>query len=1028
MHIGFATATQYGYSTTRPPKSQVPAAAFDPQECARLQLDLNALIDAKIQRQVERLAGKLVAKGLVREIGLDPSSGRTIHEPVFATAKPSLYQRARELPGAVTNKVGNRGRRALGQPRETGSKAFGEPDKISLTGPAVAGSTGGWAAGSFGRGVCQGLTTRNAPDCQLPAGSLEGLATVSGVVAGCTLLDSLDSFNTYLDTLSRQDRWKVEVVVFYRHYLTYIENHKQGKPSPPHVTYGFRRCQQGLSNCALFDKEARQALRRCRDAALRDSAATPVNALLSLANMGMKVHAGANLAAVGLSGAGMALGVAGLPLTAVCAGLDIKVGLSELRTRKKEYAAHSSKCELLCALIAAVEEKTGEDGKIFSDILKGSHGRFVKLKHQARREKFFARMRIAKGIGNAALTTPLTAVAVLLASLVVWYVSVIAAAFGAFISAAYLISYLAKAWTRERLRSGLRSDAVVANGAAARCNRRDRATTLAQGKGKGNEEKGLWSVVPQGQYTGGLRVFAGMCSRKVDPARNACAALDEFCELLARRSLTPPAARDPEMESAIKLHLAITAGIDERLFDDIERMITSDEAERHRAGCSERDNEWLTLLARRGEYHAAFALSAPPPAKLAPGALLSSYEAACWITRLSGSSDTRTCQFVELLKRNLKGEQVPLESINRYLHTEKHLEHVEPLTTEQMWAAADLLFKSVPPQLFLQQMEGLQKGVAHARKIDAFEARRGSPALLDLEPFCKFVSTRWSEASIGIGEVVADKTAVKQFSDSKLSAVLRHLESGQLLPDELTRRSAAWNEVRATLRNEWRLRFRGAMPPGLSRHRSIPAGFDGAWQRTAAGDYHHPGRQGDDRVAVIPREKYRKWVETGDWTQPLPVELRHRDHAINQLSWLDMERAQRMSDLPVLPSLAEISERDDASRDLLVEGDARPASPYVHGQLRSTKRVLLTDLQKSLPESAWGRLERVGSGRWVLSQMVLENGTTIAEYDSVEAAVQAYCHQHRLDRARLVFFVDPPAKVRPGTAIKAGAGRRKVLG
>jgi hypothetical protein len=241
--------------------------------------------------------------------------------------------------------------------------------------------------------------TSGAPGAELPAGGLEGLGLAGGVAAGCTLLDGLDMFNTFLDTVDEQERWQVEVVVFHRHFKEYLANRKSGVQSSPEVVHGFRRCQAALTRCVLFDKSARQAWKRVCVSAFRDTGVSSLSALLSTASTGMKIHSGADLASLGLGVAGLGMGGVLLPLLLVCAGIDAWVGLGEFRFRKKEYRRCKAQCRQLQFQITELSKtdanarSADHEGLIL--MLKGALKRQRRLRKQARYEMVFGIARFA---------------------------------------------------------------------------------------------------------------------------------------------------------------------------------------------------------------------------------------------------------------------------------------------------------------------------------------------------------------------------------------------------------------------------------------------------------------------------------------------------------------------------------------------------------------------------------------------------------------------------------------------------------
>ena len=1057
VHNAGLSKDQWPRKDPVPPANRPPAPQPDEQEARALEFmgTLETLFTDAITKKVAKLAKELLAKGLVSEA--KDKNGEVVYLPGRpAQRPPGYYARARNAPSGAWRGAEFEIRRGLNRPRPDGAKAFksgGDARTLvtSVMGPCAL----VWATSGLFRCVLNAETASTGPDFEAPAGGLEALGIVGGIAAGCSLLDGLDMFNAFLDAVDEQDRWKVEVLCFHRHFTEYFDNRKAGLPSSPEVIQGFLHCKEALSRCALFDKSARQALRRCYAAMMRDSVLSSAGTLTSVASLAMKIQSGANLASMGFGVAGLVLGVVGLPLLATCAGIDIWVGRSEISFRKKEYRRCKAKCiqiqqqiDKLAATSHTDGDGDGDDRKALLDTLRGALKRQRRLEKQARHEMHFGVARVTKGVANAAVCVPLgTAAAVtgvVATAAVAWPVGVAATAAIGVVGTGYLLSYYVKAGLREILRARSRSELYDATILAATTSAQDRTRLLAK--------MGKLSVAgTQGYWVGGRDGFAGGYVHHLSPETQAVAALDEFSGLVARRSAT--GHPDAVVEASIKELLA-TNGIDEALFNDIERMIRKGANELRAQGAHPRDIEWQELMARREQYAVAFGLP-PSPAKLQIGALLPSFHAACWIARLSDSDDTEAKKFAKLLDLHLKGDQVDLHAMNEWLDRNGHLAESFPLTSKQMQAAANRLFQSVPPALFMDHTKALLKAIAaETGDRQAFEWQDDSPVLRDLTAFSRFARTRWVPAHQVLSRICAHPIGgvargVRMCTGGELSAARRHLASGGSAPppwDSQDDRRA----LEAVLHKEWARRF-AADTPGtrrrtaavLAEHCAARGKLAGStWSNDAKGDFYCD--RGGCKVAVIRADALAKWVARGDWTRPLPIEMRSRALA-SAVRWLIAEPGtgvdvdeRFLREAGRAPSLLDIHASFDLSEHnrgmhLHSHQISRDGIPFRHGddakstqftwlnkKIGGTCRVALGEA--SAPSTRpWALLERTvldGATRWEL-----QSGDKKLAYPTLDAAVQACCDARRVDAVHAVFLTNP---ARPRRLLQSGPHSRRA--
>lgn len=1005
------------------PEPEVPA-----QPHRDAMAELQALVANAIQSKVAELEKTLLSRGLVT---LDPQGNC---RPGSTPCCAPRYARARNAPARARRKLEFAIRRGLNRPRTDGSKAFsGGGDAGTLVSTVTGPSAILWADSALFRTGLNASTASTGPGFEPPAGALPALGIAGGVAAGCSLLDGLDMFNTFLDAVDEQDRWKVEVVVFHRHYRAYLDNRAKGEESSPEVVYGFRRCQTALSRCALFDKAARQAWRRCCAAALRDSVLTTATSSLGVTGMGMKIASGANLASLGLGTAGLALGAAGLPLSLACAGIDGVVGYQEIGVRKQEYRRCKDRCaslrQQIDSLLATPAAQRSDDHDVLLQVLEGALKRQRHLKKQARLEMRCGGARLAKGVANAAVSAPLATGAIVAGavatSAVAWPVGLAATVVGGVVGAAYLGSYVAKAATRGALRARLRREQYDATLLAATTSAADRAVLRAELQEKG---KRLSVAGTQGYWTGGRDGFAGRHIHEVSPEMQAVAALDEFAGLLAR---LPPAGRpDNLVEHHIKATLALE-GIDEPLFHDIERMIRAGSDERRRQGAHPRDIEWQELMARRREYAAAFGLPAAPP-KLAPGALLPSFHAACWIERLGKSRHPEAGKFVKLLERHLAGEQVDLHAMNEWLDRHGHLAASAPLTQAQMQATAERLFRSVPPALFIEQTKSLLRAIAdETGGRQGFGWQDDSPVLRDLKAFCEFAETQWIAGPRALsricGHAVGAEQGARTCTADELSKARRHLASGASMP--LPWASAEDRKaLESILGKAWRRRFTGRSGGGrrltcaaLGEHCAVHGKHAGRpWAGDSNGNFHCD--LGGGKMALIRAADLARWVTRGDWRHPLPIETRSSAPASAML-WLTNEPGcgvdeRFIQDAGIAPTLLDLDAAFERSAppggmrlcERLIELDAVAGpgeSPCkgLLGAMGQTRRLALA-VPHGPSTRPWALLERQrheGKRRWQL-----EAGGRVRHFSTLEKAVRACGNEFGQDALRAVFLANPP--------------------
>jgi hypothetical protein len=990
---------------------------------------LQALADGAVSAKVERLAEKLLAKGLV----VEAPDGTYL--PGMLTPRPGRYASARKVPAKAWRRAEFAIRGRLDWPRNHGGKAFRSGGDARTLASTVTGSAAlvWWQSALFRTGA-NAATSPAGPGFELPAGGLEVLGLGGAMAAGCCLVDGLDMFNMFLDMVDEQDRWKVEVVVFHRHFTEYLANRAAGTPSSPEVVLGFRRCQEALSRCALFDKATRQALKRSCAAMVRDSGFSSLTALMGVAGMGMKIQSGADLASLGLGTASTALGAAALPLSLACAGIDIGVGLGEIGFRKKEYRKCKARCLQIQRQIddlasAAAPAAHTADREGLGHVLKGALKRQRRLMKQARYEKRFGMARVAKGAANAAVTAPLATAAMIAATVaaaaVAWPIGLVAGLVGGIVTGGYLASFVAKAATREAMRGRSRREQYDATILAATTSAADRTRFLA--------EQGRLSVAgTEGYWTGGRDGFAGRYVHVVTPETQVVAALDEFAGLLARRPAT--GHPDAEVETRIHAFLAI-ANIDADLLDDIERMIRTRSDELRGQGVHPRDIEWRELTARREQYADAFGLPATPP-KLPIGALLPSFHAACWIARLGESKEPDARKFASLLDRHLMGEQVDLHAMNEWLERNGHLATPSALTGVQMQAVAERLFRSVPPTLFMDHMNALTSAIAEeTRHGDAFAWRDDSPVLRDLNAFREFAQDRWIPGHQALSRVVAHSAAgagsaakvARACATEELSAALQLLASGCSMPQH-AEPPVDRDELSAALHGEWARRFAVDTPrrrrhtaAALARHCATHGKFRGTrWTSDGRGGFSCD--LGGRKRGVLRADALATWVTRGDWNDPLPVEMRSVAPA-SALRWLVNEGGSGVDErfigeagvAPTLKALRmslEMSEHNRGLRlhDRVISRDG--VAPHHGGvagpsQYRSLdvamgkgRRLALGDVS-SRSTRPWALLERTleAAPRW---QLEVAGKKTI--HLTLEAAVQACCDQQGVEAVRAVFL------------------------
>lgn len=1014
-----------------PPRgaAPLPGKAGDPADLtpdelqARAQAavaEMETLATGAIADTVGKLTGKLLAKGVVKK------AGEGVYIPGTPVDRLPGYAGARDVPARLRRRAEFAIRRQLDRPRIRGAKPFrGEHDRTTMSAAVWAGTAVLWTDSVLFRAGLNAATSSAGPGFELPAGGLQGLGIAAGVAAGCSLLDGLDMFNAFLDTLKAQDRWKVEVVVFHRHFTQYLADRAAGSPSGPEVVHGFLRCRRALSRCALFNKAARQALRRCHAGTVRDTGLSSAGTLGSIANTGMKIYAGSHVASQALGMAGTGLGAASLPIGLACAVIDAWVGRGEVSSRKKEYRRHKACCRQIQRQIDQLTEATGaghEDRAALFRMLQGARKQHRRLMKHARYNMMFGRVRMAKAAANSTLATPLGIAALVAGALgaaVAWPLGITGLTVGTTIGLGYLGAHLARSAAQHALQGRTRREQYDATTLATTTRADDRTHLL-------EEEDALTVAGTEGYWIGGPDGFAGRSVREVRPETHAAAALDEFAGLLARR-----AAGAVPWDAAVEAHiLALLAlvDIDERLFDDIESMIRARSDAMRARGAHPRDIEWHELMARREQYAAAFGLPADPP-RMPPGALLPSFHAACWMVRLRDSPDEHAGTFARLLDRHLRGDQVDLHAMNEWLGRTGHLAASSPLTQAQMQAAADRLFLSVPPALFIEQTQVLLKAIAEEtgdRK--GFQWQDESPVLRDLTAFCGFAQAQWLPAHRLLSRVQAHPVdadrSLRACTTDELAQARRHLASGGALPSPWTLAEDR-QALQAMLDKEWMRRFASASRGGrhrtcraLAEHCAIHRQFAGRpWASDATGNFHCD--LGGRNVAVVRAAKLATWVTRGDWNHPLPIETRSRAPAAGML-WLtggpgagvDERFIRAAGPAPTLQELEASFERSAPHgstklRDRLITldpaaGAGRSGCGGLREEMGQTRRLALA-VPHGSSTRPWALLERTvrdGGEGWRLEMGGKSLACATLE-EAVQACGVAFGQQ---DTVRAIFF------------------------
>ena len=199
---------------------------------------------------------------------------------------------------------------------------------------------------------------------------------------------------------------------------------------------------------------------------------------------------------------------------------------------------------------------------------------------------------------------------------------------------------------------------------------------------------------------------------------------------------------------------------------------------------------------------------------------------------------------------------------------------------------------------------------------------------------------------------------------------------------------------------------------------------------------------GGRKVAVIRAAEWAKWVTRGDWTHPLPIEMRSRTPA-SAVRWLINEPGtgvdeRFLQEAGHAPSLLDIHASFDLSehnrgtslhsrlisRDGIAShygDDAKPSQfTWLNKTIGGTCRVALGEAsaQSTRP---WALLERTvldGAPQWEL-----KSGDKKLTYPTLEAAVQACCDARGVDAVHAVFLTNP---ARPRRLLQSGPHSRRA--
>ena len=1011
-------------------------------------VELERIVTTAVDGKVDRLTAKLLKKGVL-VVAYD-AIGRRIYG--LRDARASAYQRLRDWEGKLCRSAEFDLRSRLKRPRMTGAKPFRSGcDKVTLTTNVNSTWPVGWAtAGAIRGGINLGTSSGSS------AAGLAASGVAGSVVGICCLLDGVDMLNACLDQLAEQDRMSAEIVLFHQDYLAYMSNRKAGRESPPDVTRGFRRFEAAMGRSAVFDKSARGALRRCLAGALRDTGLGSAGALAGAANMALKIHSATHVVSTAFDACGMGLNLLGTLLSWPCIAIDGWVASGEYKSRKQEYRNCKAKCQQIQDLIdrLAPGAAGSTDRDIFLDILKAAQKRHRRLMKQARYEMKFATVRGVKAAANGLLSAPLSTAATVTAivAATVGTAAAVSAApvlagfagfVGVSVSTGYLASYVVKARTREEMRRTARVKQYDASILV--------ATTPATGRTDSLIARREVNVAgTQGYWTGGRDGFAAGYVHEIKIATHPQAALVAFSDLLARR---PPGGHsDVDLEAGIQEFLAIS-NIDKALFRDIELMVGAQSKQTRAQGMHSRDVEWGELLDRQVQYAPVFGLKPEAP-RLPPGALLPSFQAACWSARLSGHANAKARKFGMLLEQHLNdGDQIDLRGVNDWLQQKDHYGISSALKTEEMWSTAERLFHSVPPTLFINQTKALLSQIdVDVGDRKAFGWQDDSPMLRDLRAFCEFTQAQWIPAYQVLSRVCGDSDVgaakvVRTCTAEELSAARRHLASGGSMPPPRTSMEDR-RALKALLYEEWTRRFAADSPGArrrtaavLAEHCAMHGKFAGrAWSSDSMGGFHCD--LGGRKVAVIRAAEWAKWVTRGDWTHPLPIEMRSRTPA-SAVRWLINEPGagvdeRFLKEAGHAPSLLDIHASFDLSehnrgkslRSRLISrdgiasrhgDDAEPSQfTWLEKTIGEACRVALGEASERSTRP-WALLEKTvldGAPRWEL-----KSGDKKQVYPTLEAAVQACCDARGVDAVRAVFLTNP---ARPRRLLQSGPHSRRA--
>src|SRR3954468_22141788 len=162
----------------------IPLAPDELKARAQNTLDaLQVLANEKVSAKVERIAAKLLAKGLVAQA----PDGTWL--PGVSTPRRGRYASARQVPSKARRRAEFAIRSRLDWPRDRGSKAFRSGgDGRTLVSSVTGAARLVWMQSAlFGTGA-NAATLPTGPGFELPAGGLEVLGLGGAMAAGCCLV------------------------------------------------------------------------------------------------------------------------------------------------------------------------------------------------------------------------------------------------------------------------------------------------------------------------------------------------------------------------------------------------------------------------------------------------------------------------------------------------------------------------------------------------------------------------------------------------------------------------------------------------------------------------------------------------------------------------------------------------------------------------------------------------------------------------------------------------------------------------